>query len=190
MSLLFLVEARKHFDPIAQQFSLSCTACSEWKLRYENEVVFLEVNFDNARSYEVAVELGKKDSRLPERPFTLAEVLRLRGVEGTSFVDGLQASDQARLAQALARLADLVSRYAIDFLSGNSFSFAQLAKLREREGLAYALARDLRLARIDAEIAWAAKDYKKVVKAYEPLELYLTSAEKKRLEYSRKQLSP
>jgi hypothetical protein len=190
MSVPFAVEARRQFDPVAQQFGLACVVASEREVRYESDAVFLCINFDNARSFELGIEVGKKNLTQPERPFSLPEVLRLRGVPYAASIDGIMASDAARLHDALARLAILVMQHAPDFLAGNDLSFAQVAKLREKESLAYALERDIRSARARAETAWMRKDYMAVVVTLEPLEVRLSPAEKMRLDYSRKQLLP
>jgi hypothetical protein len=94
-------------------------------------------------------------------------------------------NDAARLESALVRLAALTERYASDFLIGNDISFAQVAKLREKESDAYALANDLRSARASSEAAWSKRDYLGVVRSLEPLEPHLSSVETKRLNYSR-----
>lgn len=190
MLIPFSKEARRHFDPVAQQFGLTSVVCTESSLRYENDKVFLNVNFDSARSFELGVEIGKKDARYPGPPFDLAEVLRLRGVQDSLAVNALVVSDPSWLKDALARLADLTMKHASDFLTGNDLSFAQVAKWRNKESAELALASKLRYARADAEAAWIAKDFKKVVKALEPVEAHLSEAEKKRLDYSRKQVAP
>lgn len=190
MTVPFASEAKRHFDPIAQQFGLSCVVSTERVVRYENNNVFLIVNFDNGRSYELGIEVGKKKLGQPERPFSLAEVLRLRGVADVATIDGIMVSDAAWLPAAMTRLAALTSQHASDFLMGNDLSFAQVAKLREKEGDAYALERDLRVARVKSEVAWSGRDYRAVIAALEPMEPHLSSAEKKRLDYSRKQLAP
>lgn len=190
MSLPFSTEARRQFDPVAQQFGLACVACTEWGLRYESDKVFLKVNFDNDRSYELAVEIGQRDDRSPGPPFSLAEVLRLRGVQDATFVGGLIVSDFARLRDILARLAELTIRHASDFLMGSELSFVQVAKLREKESAEFELASELRYVRSTTEAAWAVRDYKRVVKALESVEPHLSQAERRRLEYARKQLRP
>lgn len=190
MSTPFSREARLHFDPVALQFGLTNVARTESSLRYENDKVFFSINFDSARSFELGVEIGKKDARYPGPPFDLAEVLRLRGVQDSIAVNALVVSDPSRLKDALARLAELTVRHASDFLMGNDLSFAQMEKLRDRESATLALASQLRRARAAAEAAWAAKDFKKVIKALEPLEPHLSESEKRRLDYSRKQLAP
>lgn len=185
MTVPFASEARHQFDALAQQFGLSCVLSNEWMVRFENDNVFLSVNFDNGRSYELGVELGKKKPQKPERPFSLAEVLRLRGSAEAETIDGIMVSDPSRLSHALGRLSLLTAQYASDFLLGNDFSFAQIAKLRDRESDAYALEGSLRAARARSETAWAKRDYQSVISALEPLEQHLSPAEKKRLAYAR-----
>lgn len=188
MTLLFSEEARHQFDPVAQQFGLVCVASTEWGMRYENPHLFLNVNFDNGRSYELGIEIGKQGARYPGPPFSLAEILRLRDIQDAAFVSKLMISDEARLPNVLARLAELTIRYASDFLMGNDFSFAQVEKLRSKESAEFELASQLRHARSTVDGAWPARDYGAIVKVLEPLEQHLSPAEKKRLEYSRRKL--
>ncbi|MDZ4099923.1 MAG: hypothetical protein U1E13_14685, partial [Methylophilaceae bacterium] len=97
MTLLFSEKAQRQFDPVAQQFGLVCVACTEWGVRYENDQVFLNINFDNGRSYELGIEIGQQDPRYPGPPFSLAEVLRLRNIQDAAFVSELLINDDARM---------------------------------------------------------------------------------------------
>jgi hypothetical protein len=189
MSLLFSSEARRQFDPIAQKFGLVCVIASGQCLRYENDKVFLIINFDSTRSYELAAEIGEKNTQYLGPAFSLAEVLRLRNVDDAEFVSGLMISNEARLPDVLSRLAKLTIDYASDFLAGNEFSFMQIEKMRNKESAEFELASQLKFAKSDADAAWSVKDYEAVVKVLKPLEQYLSLTEKKRLEYSRKQLT-
>lgn len=190
MTLSFALEAKRHFDPVAQQFGLTFAASNERVVRYENDKVFLEVDFDNGRSFELGVEIGKKDVRYPGPPFSLAEILRLRGIQDTAAAYALMASDETRVQTTLARLAGLTADHAADFLMGSDFSFAQVEKLRNKESAEFELASQLRHARSAVETAWSVRDYATVVKVLTPLENHLSPAEEKRLDYSRKQLAP
>lgn len=180
----FLTEAKRHFDRVATKYGLSCALADERRVRYEGSDVFLSVNFDNGRSYELGVEIGQKIPNKTERPFSLAEILRLRNIPTAVTIDGLSAFDATKLASDLSLLADLALRHADDFLGGSDLSFAQVAKLREKESIAYAIQRDLRSARARAEVAWGAKNYAAVVAALEPVKSHLLPSEVKRLEYS------
>lgn len=180
----FSVEARRHFDRVAMKYGLACVVADEQRVRYESGEVFFGVNFDNGRSYELGVEIGQKISNKVDRPFSLAEILRLRTVAAAATIDGLSVSNTTKLAANLQLLADLTLSYADDFLRGNDLSFAQVAKLREKESIAYAIQRDLRSARARAEKAWRVGNYAGVVAALEPVKSHLSPSEAKRLEYS------
>lgn len=188
MTLLFSTEARRQFDPVAKQFGLICVRSSEHGLRYENDKVFLKVNFDNGRSYEIDVEIGRQCARYAKPAFSLAEILRLRSVQNATFVSRLMNSDQSRLPSILLRLVRLVCDHASDFLSGNDLSFAQAEKWRNKEAAEFELASQLKFARSTVDVAWSKRDYKAIVRVLEPLEPYLSPAENKRLEYSRKKI--
>lgn len=185
MTVPFASEARHHFDVVAKKFELSCALSTERNVRFENDRIFLDVNFDNGRSYELGVELGKKEPQKPERPFSLAEVLRLRGAAEAKSIDGIMVSDSSRLGSALNTLSLLTAQHATDFLLGNALSFEQVARQRERESDAYALEASLRTARARSEAAWTKRNYLNVVSALEPLGPHLSPSEKRRLEYAR-----
>ena len=71
----FASEARSFFDPIGRGFGLTCSASTEQGLRYESDEIILRVNFDNGRSYELGVEIGRKQTAGgPARFHSLGEV--------------------------------------------------------------------------------------------------------------------
>jgi hypothetical protein len=189
MSVPFALETRRAFDDLARQYEMNCLPSTDREVRYENDNVFMIINFDNGRSYELGVEVGRKKLAQPERPFSLAEILRLRDVTEAASIDGIMISDMNQLAVTLTRLARLTSQYAADFLMGSELSFAQVAKLRKRESEAYVLKGALREAINKSETAWAEQDYQTVIESLEPLEQHLSPAERKRLNYSRRRLS-
>ena len=189
MSVPFALETRRAFDALARQYEMKCLPSTDREVRYENDNVFMTINFDNGRSYELGVEVGRRKLAQPERPFSLAEILRLRNVADAASIDGIMISDMNLLADALTRLARLTSQHAADFLAGSELSFAQVAKLRQRESDAYALKGALREAMTKSEGAWMKQDYQTVVESLEPLEQHLSPAERKRLSYSRRRLS-
>ncbi len=183
VTLLFSTEAHRQFDPIAKQFDLVCTVSSERNLRYENNEVFLLINYDDSWSYELGIEIGKTGIRCP--PFSLSEILRLRGVQDAAFVARLMISDKTQLPNILSRLAKLTHDNASDFLKGDVVSFAKLEIFRHKECFEFELASRLRHMRMVVDAAWLVRDYRTIVRSFEPLEAYLSEAEKKKLEYSR-----
>jgi hypothetical protein len=183
----FSTAVHLYFGTLAGRFDLQCTASTDQFVRFQNKKVFLHVIFDAGRSFEIGVEIGQLSTTgLPERPFNLAEILRLQNAPDTGYVEKLQVSESAAQENAISRLAELTEKYAVGLLEGNELDFLRQAKFRDIECAEYALSRDLRRARQDAENAWAKQDYLGVVKAYRPLEAVLTQAEKKRLAYAEK----
>ncbi len=181
----FGVLVHAYFDGLANSYGLVCETSTDRLVRFQNEIVFLQVLFDEGRSYEIGVEIGQCSvPGIPERPFNLAEVLRLGGVPEADYVAKIQASKQDSRDFAIKRLADLTEKYATLLLQGNVLEFLRLAKFRDKECEDYARFRDLRYARHDAENAWAKRDYLSVIKAYRPVEGNLSHAEKMRLKYA------
>lgn len=182
----FLVAARRDFDPIARRFGMRCASSSEWHVRYESDVAFLNISFDGIRSFEVGVDIGQREPVTRESSFSLGELVRLRDPTANTNVDGLQVKDQMGLEHALKLLADLASRYGQEAFLGDVELFKELAELRDRECQIYARNRDLRIAREDAQDAWAHRDYAKLIQIYGAIEVHLSPAERKKYEYSKK----
>lgn len=190
MALVFANHVHESFEFLILKYGFQCASSSEHCVRYENDRVFVNVRYDKERSYELDVEVGQKNVLFngQERPFNLGEVLRLKEVEAKEQYTFLQASNQQDLVGAIRRLASLLDIYASELLQGDQFAFKALANLREREGRQYALEKELQFIRSDADKAWEAKDYAKMVRLYSPVEQLLTPAEKKKLEYAKKHL--
>jgi hypothetical protein len=186
----FLEEARLAFDHICGRFNMHCVFASRQAVRYENESVFLNINFDGQRSFELGVEIGKISLIESERPFSLGEILRLCGPEHSALIDGLMIREAIHLPEALRHLAELTSNHAAEFLRGGDLPFAKLASQRQTEGDLYALEKTIHTARARSEVAWKKRDHRGVVSALAPIEQHLSPAERKRLEYSRHHLAP
>jgi len=181
----FVAEAKRRFDPIAQQFGMVCVVSSDLVLRYENACAFLTIIQDSRGSGELGVEIGSTKRLMQGPPYSLADILHLNGAQDAAWISGLMVADQSVLPGALSRLADLTVKYAADLLSGREFSLARLESFRNKEGARFELERKLRLARSTVETAWRARDHEAVVRAFEPVEAHLSEAERKKLQYSR-----
>ena len=186
----FSDEAKRQFERVAEKYRFECVAADERRVRYESTDVFLDVRFDNGRSYDLGIEIGQIIPNKIERPFSLAEILRLKNVSEGRSIDGFSASSVTKLRDGLKTLADLTLNYADDFLRGRVSSFVQVPDLREKESLDYAIQRDLRTARAKAVKAWNTKDYAGVIAAYEPVKSHLEPSEVKRLQYSQSKIFP
>lgn len=180
----------KSFHFLESGYSFHCVDANELCVRYESDKVFVVVRFDNGRSFELDVEIGQRDILYngKERLFNMGEVLRLKGVEKKEGYSFLQASGQSSLENAIDTLSGYLEKYGNDLLKGNRLTFKSLIDLRLREGEEYAIARDLRFIRHEAEKAWKKRDYRKFVSLYDPIKPYMTGSEKKKLEYAERKL--
>ena len=180
----------KSFDFLQSGYSFRCVDANDYSVRYESDAVFVVVRFDNGRSFELDVEIGQRGVLYDgqERPFNMGEVLRLKGVEKKEGYSFFQASDQSRLGNAINRLSELLKKYGDDLLRGGRFAFKSLINFRTRECEEYAVTRDLKFIRSEAEKAWKKKDYSKVVSLYGPVKSHISGSEKKKLEYAERHL--
>ena len=187
MTLIFSKHTHKYFDYLVSAYLYQCVGSSEDCVRYENDDVFVNVRFDNGWSYELDVEVGQKGVLFngQERPFNLGEILRLRGVEKKEKYTFVQTSNQEYLINAIEHLAELLKRYAKDFLQGDQAAFLSITSLRERECEDYEIEQELKSVRNEVAKAWDKKDFEKIIQLYTPVERYITPSEMKKLEYAK-----
>lgn len=187
MTLIFSKHTHKYFDYLVSAYRYQCVGSSEDCVRYENDDVFVNVRFDNGWSYELDVEVGQKGVLFngQERPFNLGEILRLRGVEKKEKYTFVQTSNQEYLINAIEHLAELLKRYAKDFLQGDQAAFLSITSLRERECEDYEIEQELKSVRNEVAKAWDKKDFEKIIQLYTPVERYITPSEMKKLEYAK-----
>jgi hypothetical protein len=189
MSLLFSDHVIRHFAFLISKYQCQCVSSNERLVRYENDLVFVNVRFDNGRSYELGVEIGQKNVLFngQEMEFNLGEIIKLKDVENREKYTLFQVSDQELLVSAISNLAELIDTYGAELLQGNQVDFSSLAMLRRSECDKYEVARKLEFVRSEVDEAWKAKDYKKVVQLYRSVDAHITLAEKMKLEYAIKQ---
>jgi hypothetical protein len=184
MSLSFRSTAKENFDPVAKQHGLRLAYESDDRLVFESDRVRMLVDFDNGRSFELAVAFALIGPDAQQQPYSLAEVLRLKNRPEAACIEGQQLVTQSRLEAALKKAASLASEFASEQLQGNEKTFTNLAKQRAAEAMEYGLARDLRAARLQADQAWQEKDFATVVSVYRPFLSHLSPSEVKRLEFA------
>jgi len=178
-------QAQQHFGFLATEKHYRNTELTPYRVRFESPTTFVELVFDGNRSYELGLLVGKISSGNP--PFSVDEILRLRRAPEAGTFSLVQVTTREGLATWVEKLAQVFRTYGSDFIAGNEQSFAELAEQRRKEVQDYALERDLRMARAEAEAAWRKKDYAAVVTALRPLRAALTAAEVGKLEFAEKQ---
>lgn len=180
--LKFEMLAKEAFAFLEQNFGFKLRSADEGLLRYETEDVFVMVSYDARRSYELSLNIGQKNVAI-ERAFNFGEALR--SVKAPEDVpSSYQVTTDEALQTFLNKLAKTLQQYGMSFLRNDTLAFMQLSQLRERECNQYALERDLRKARVEAETAWHKKDYLAVVKALKPLRAALTATEVGKLDFA------
>ncbi|HEX6794302.1 MAG TPA: hypothetical protein VF304_10675, partial [Casimicrobiaceae bacterium] len=144
----------------------------------------MTIGYDQEHSYELSVELAKAGLR---PSFSLGEVLRFAGAP-PNVASSFQVTEPNVLGQCVEKLAQALWKYGADLLRNDKNAFIKLTRFRNKESYEYELESRLRHARSLAEDAWQKRDYVAVVSALLPWSHVLSPSEKKRLEYSRKQV--
>lgn len=182
-------QAERHFGFLVAENGFHCIESTPYRVRFQSPSTFVELVFDGNRSYELGLLVGKASSAgTGNPPFSIDEILRLRGAEEAGRLSLIQVTSSEAMASFVAQLAQVLRSYASDFLAGNENSFAELAEQRQKEIKAYAIERDLRMARAEAEKAWRNKDYSTVVRVLSPLRAGLTATEVGKLEFAEKHI--
>lgn len=181
---------QKEFSFLVSDYLFRCVKGSDREVRFESNEIFVVVHYDIGRSYELGVEIGELNVLYneQERPFNLGEVLRLEGVEKKENYDTFQANTLPAISNCIAKLALLLSTYAIGLLQYNKFAFRRLSDFREKESDQYELKTKLAHIRREVQIAWKSKDYAKVARLYKPVESTISNAERKKLHFAEKQI--
>lgn len=174
----------RHFGFLVSDMGFTKTERTPCRVRFESPAVFVEMVFDGHRSYELCLWIGQLGSQAP--PFSIDEILRLRGAPDASSFSLVQVKTEAVAAAWLEKLAGALRLYGREFLAGNTKCFEEISEMRRREVQGYALDRELRSARAKAEAAWLSKDYAGVVQALQPLRGVLTPAEMAKVKYAQK----
>lgn len=180
----FQALAEEQFGFLVTEKGYTWAESTPSRVRFESPQVFIDLIFDAGNSYQLGLLVGRKGAEGP--PFRIDEILRLRHApEATSF-ELIQVTTGEALALWLGKLAGALRTYGDDFIAGNERSFEEVAGLRHAEVREYALERELRAARADADAAWHRKDYAAVIEAFEPVRALLTPGELAKLEFAEK----
>lgn len=181
------LQVEKHFDFLISEYGYRCVEESPNRVRFESSSMFVELVFDGNRSFELGLLVGKLVSE--EVPFAIDEILRLRGAPEAASFSLVQVTTRDSLARWVAKLSKALRCYGSEFIDGDEFHLAALARQRQKEVHDYALARDLKSARAEAELAWNKSDYASVVRALKPLLSSLTESELKKLQLAERRMS-
>lgn len=190
MSNYFAAEVERIFTSSLLAYGMRRTDSSAFRVRFENEDVFVDIRYDEGRSFEMDVEIGQKRASFAggEPPYTIGEVLRLRSPEATAGREIVVAEDSTALTSGLQKLKRFLIDYGGDLLANDAATFDALLALRDRETTAYAAEGRLRARRARARVAWDEKDYARFIRILGSEVDRLTAEELIQLDEARKQV--
>lgn len=182
--------AKKEFEFLNLKHGFKCIKSGPWLVKYQSELVFINIRFDGERSYELACEIGRNDDLRGtlKVPFNLGEIIRSKGHSEEDVRTFFQVTSSDSLKKFVKELAGHLKAYAQDLFTGSDASFNSVADFRDKECKEYALETELRLMRNQLDIAWQNKDYKKVIDLLTPLKGELEQSELKKLNYALKKV--
>lgn len=180
--------AKHAFHFLEGELRFRCVESDQWHVRYESAKVFVEVQFDGMRSYELSCSVGCLDNYKDSlnMPFDLGEIIRSCGIKGENAHASFQVITPSALERCAQELATKLKEYSMDLLVAEKNAFQRVAEFRDKECAEYAMDACLRLMRERLEVAWHKKEYRVVIRLLSPLQEWLTSSEQLKLEYARK----
>lgn len=157
-------------------------------VRYESETVFVNVYHGRA-SFELGVEVGRLSE--PSEKFSIYDIVAWAGTEqaeGFGQHTMFQVSSREGVQKFVPRLAGLFKKYAVELLRGEPDAYDSVGKVRAHRAREFEKEMRLKGIRTEAEAAWHAKDYTRVVELYDSVREDLTKVEAKKLAYAEKQV--
>jgi hypothetical protein len=156
------------------------------RLGYESDQTLFSIEWD-VRSGELNIFVGLKPRKGEKRDsFSLSDLLRMEGVDAPESLQPFQVSEEERLPAFLGRLAEDTRVHASSALAGDRMFFRRLEIFRNSQSSALLRDMTVRRVRLDADEAWRARDFNRVVDLYSLIGEEMNQAEKGRLEYARR----
>lgn len=172
-----------------EKFGFRKTDRRDFWVRFANPPVFVDVDYDVRRSYEITVWVGRTGSSEP--PLALADILGAARADPSRDADvdkGMQTSDQDAVPRLLERAAQLLDRYAEPLLEGDPHAFARALSVRSKRAAEYT-ARVVTQPEVDAaDAARREKDFGTVYRLLSPVRDALDARERRRLDYAERHL--
>jgi hypothetical protein len=154
---------------------------------YESLAIFVSLFYDDQRSFEISLGLGRKNDS--NHSYTFDDILRSQSVPLALWPSGYSAKTLNDAQILIEKISKIIASYAVPLLQGDAASWARIAEQRRSECEAYAAAAYLVNAKRAANSAWAAKDYPKVVEALTTVETSLSKADLSKLAYAKQAIA-
>lgn len=155
------------------------TEASPTIVRYRKDDLEIDVSHGR-QSFEVGFGIALQGTR-----YSLSELIRAADPVAAEQYRNEAATTPSRVAEALARLQELVERYGDRALQGDGMYFSGLERQRESWAQAYALDVLEGQVRPKAEAAFRDGDYRHAAELYEKIRARLSEVELRKLALAR-----
>jgi hypothetical protein len=184
-ALGFVDAAEENLTPLLASRQFRCLEAGPNHIKYSSSCVTLDMWHD-ADSYEINVRFALHHDA--SRGISLMDLLAAQLGEERARVGWFQASTRLAIEHSIQRIAQLISTYGQEILSGNEAKFDEAETLSRARDSAYTKLIVGKPTRDAASEAWQRKDFSTVMKLYESIEADLDETERRRLTYARKQV--
>lgn len=162
---------------------------SPYRVRYERDAAFIDVEYDASRSRELTIWLGEAGGT-NEPPLELPDVLRATpcGEDAIEQIARSQTGDAAFLERLLGDTRGLLVECGEPFLRGDASAFVAARRIRSQRARAYTAELRNRGVFDAADAAWQDKHYGRVHDLLNPIRDSLDEPHRRRLEFAEKRL--
>jgi hypothetical protein len=176
---------RRNPNPEVRSFDHFIGRGHGWIVRWESDAVFLEVQFDYGRSYEVDVVVGQTRVLYSGRElaFGVGEIARVAGLSwepGRVFV----ARTEGALHRVFDELASVLKTAGAGALRNDPDTYSALLQQLNRESAAYTKDLILGQMRGQAQQAWERREFHEAVRVYAEHLEDLTALERRKYDYA------
>jgi hypothetical protein len=155
-------------------------------VRYEGPLGYVNV-YHGRSSYEVGVEIAPPGEGVSS--YSMSALIQLTDTEESKSYRNPIATSIQTVRNLVAAQAQRLKLYGRRIFAGNSQVWKELEHQRRQRAEDYAMEVLLSQVRPEAERSFRNHDSKRVVRLLSAVELRLTPAERKKLDYARRQVS-
>lgn len=179
--LRFSEEVKSRFSFI-EPLGFRCVRSEATLVRFESSKIAITV-YHEKLSYEISSAIEKMHG---SDVYSFSEVMCLVNGERIEQHRDYAAHTVEGVAEGVRKLADLFRKCVEAGILNDSELFYRLKLQREEWTRSYSLDTQLEQARKIAALAWAEKDFRRVVQALSPLQEHLDATDLKKLKFARK----
>lgn len=160
--------AEEEFSFLVRDYGFSIAERSDRYVRFEKGNIFVQCTYDLGRSFEVGMQVGKiRKNKRQEEVFYFETILRMYGVSDRIDYKAIDLRSLDDVRNVLKKISRISMEEMSSIFNCDEREFDKLEKYQDFECEQYAKSRErVREFRLQAELAWRNKDYKKVLYIY------------------------